>query len=462
MDTGILILFIIIAAGFLGVLVFFLVKSLAAPRRISTLQQQMKQGKTSQAIRSAKQILAKDTRNCEAHYLLAQAYHKDGKPELALMEYKAVNQLSDFSGICKEVPFRKAILSLFLQFGQDEEALKELLLLIKLEPYESEHYYQAGVLFEKRNKAAQASQFYKKALEVNPRHSDSWFAYGSLMYRAKRQPEAKEALQKALKLKPDNYKAYFYLGRIFKDARDYNGALGAFENAQKDADFKTKSLIERGSCLIAMKNYSRAQSELERVMKLPDIDDDSNEIMHARYFLSMCYEHTRNIDKAIEQWEHLYAKKKNFRDVAEKLSQYQELRGDDRIKDFITESPEKFEKTCHKLVEAMGLSVTEYSSHSEGCQITAVEKSTGQWRNTRKFPKFIRITRIPETIDLPVIRDFHEVMKKAGVNRGYYICSSNFTRSAQEFVESRPIDLIARDQLQELLKKAEALGKGSS
>ena len=459
MDTGIIVLLIIIASGLLGVLVFFLIKSFAAPRRIGTLQEQVKQGKPSQAIRSAKQILAKDSRNNEAHYLLAQAYLQDGKPELALMEFKTVNQISDFSGVCKEAPFRREISSLFLQFGQEEEALKELLLLTKLEPYEPDHYYQAGLLFENRNKGGQAAQFYKKALEVNPRHSDSWFALGSLMYRAKRQSEAKEALQKALKLRPDNYKAYFYLGRILKDSRNFSGALGAFENAQKDPDFKVKSLIERGSCLIATKNYTKAQSELERAIKLTETGEDSNEIMHARYFLSMCYERTRNLDKAIEQWELLYSKKKNFRDVAEKLSQYQELRGDDRIKDFITESPEKFEKTCHRLVDAMGLSVTDYSSQPEGCQITAVERTTGQWRNTRKFPKFIRITRMPETIDLPVIREFHEYMRKAGVNRGYFICSSNFTRSAYEFVESRPIDLIPRERLQELLKKAEELAK---
>jgi hypothetical protein len=182
-------------------------------------------------------------------------------------------------------------------------------------------------------------------------------------------------------------------------------------------------------------------------------------MLHARYFLSVCYERKRNLDKAIEQWEWLYSKKKNFRDVAEKLSQYQELRGDDRIKDFITESPENFEKTCLRLAAAMNLSVTDYTALAEGCQITAVERSTGQWRNTRKFPKFMRILRVPDVIDLPSVREFHEQMKKAGVNRGYFISSSSFTRSAYEFVESRPIDLIPRENLQELLKQAENVDK---
>ena len=459
MDTGIIILLIIIASGLLAVLVFFLVRSLAAPRKISTLQGQIKQGKVALAIRSAKQVLAKDPRNIEAHYILAQAYAQDGKAELALMEYKTVNQISDFSGICKEAPFRKEIAELFLQFGQHEEALKEYLLLIRLEPYEPTHYYKAGQLFEERGKGNQAIAYYKKALEVSPRFSDAWFAVGQLLYRAKRGAEAKDALQKALKLRPDNYKAYYFLGKILKDSRNFSGALGSFENAQKDPDFKVKALIERGSCFLATKSYDKARNELERAINLSSVDEESSEMLHARYFLSICYERTRNLDKALEQWEWLYSKKKNFRDVAEKLSQYQELRGDDTIKDFITESPEKFEQTCHRLAAAMNLSVTDYTAIADGCQITAVERSTGQWRNTRKFPKFLRILRVPETVDLPGVRDLHEQMRKAGVTRGYFITSSTFTRSAHEFVESRPIDLIAREKLQELLKTAEKLSK---
>ena len=460
METGMLVLLIVFAIGLLGVLLFFLIRSIAAPRRISTLQDQVRTGKVSQAIRTAKQILAKDPRSNEAHFLLAQAYAQDGKLELALMEYKTVNEIGDFTGNCKETDFRREIAALYLQFGQEEEALKEYILLTRLEPFESTHYYNAGRLFEARNKGGQAVNYYKKALEANPRHSDSWFALGHLMYKAKRQAEAKDALQKALKLRPDQYKAYFYLGRILKDVRNFSGALAAFENAQKDPDYKTRALIERGSCYIAVKDYNKARGELERVLKISKATDDDNEMLHARYFLSICYERTRKLDLAIEQWEKLYTLKKNFRDVAEKLSQYQELRGDDRIKDFITESPEKFEKTCQGIAQAMGLSPMDSISLPDGCQVTAVEPNNGQWRNTRRFPRFIRVLRIPDVIDLPLVRAFHEDMRKAGVTRGYFICSSSFSRSAHEFTESRPIDLVPREKLQELLKHVETRTKG--
>jgi len=456
MSTGIIVFIIIISSGILGVLIFFLIRIYLLPKKIGTLDAHIQQGKIQPVIKSAKQILAKNPRNVEAHYLLGKAYAKDGRTELALMEYKAINKIGIFEGICKEVPFRKEIASLYLQFGQEEEALKEYILLTKKEPFEAQHFYNVGKLFEARNKSKQAVGYYKKALELNPRFSDGWFALGQLLLRAKRLNDAKEAFTRALKLQPDNYKAYFYLGRLLKDSKDYAGALKAFENAQKDQEFKAKALIERGSIYLANQNYSSAARELERAIKLlEEKAQTSNDLLFARYFLSICHEKTRNIDKAIEQWEKIYAKNKAFRDVAEKLSRYQELRADDRIKDFITESPEAFEKTCKKIANAMHLAVTDYMEVPDGCQMTTVDQDRDKWRNTRKFPKFLRILRTPEIIDLGTVRNFYEKMKVANVIHGYILTSSEFSRSAYEFAESRPIDLLPKEKLQELLHKTD-------
>jgi len=40
----------------------------------------------------------------------------------------------------------------------------------------------------------------------------------------------------------------------------------------------------------------------------------------------MCYEKSQEYPKAIAQWDKIYAQKKNFRDVGEKLTQYIEYR----------------------------------------------------------------------------------------------------------------------------------------
>ncbi len=447
-----IIVLVLIVGIVLGVITFFIIKSVLTPAKLSTVDNLLKQGKATAATRIAKQILAKDPRNPEAHFLLGLAYMADNKPELALVELKTVNQIGVFGGYCPEAKFRAKMGELFEMFNQPEEALKEYLLLIKREPAEARHYLKAGNLFEVRNKAAKAVQYYRKAIQLNPHLGEAHFKLGYLLYRGKKHLEAKEELSKTIKYEPTNYAAHFYLAKILKEAHEYIPALLAFEKATRDQNFKLKALVERGSCYMQMKNYDKAIVELERAIKLSS-NETSPETLYARYFLATCHEQERHIEKAIEQWEAIYAKKPGFKDVAEKLSQYQELRTDDRVKDYLTSSDDEFQQICKAVTIAQGLSPTDVSPIKNGCQIIAVEDSS-KWRGTRKMPKLLWFLRVPEIISESTIRSFHEKMKALSVTRGYLIVSSTFSRKAVEYAESRPIDLLNKDKLQELLKKA--------
>ena len=451
---NIIIVLIIVFGTAVAVFTFFIVRSIIAPKKVASLADLVKQNKNAQAIRAAKAIINNEPRNSEAHYLLAQALEQDGKAELALMEMKTVSNINDFSGYCKENEFRARFARLFDQFNFPEEALKEYLLLIKMEPYNPDYYHHAGALFEKRGKNTQAAQYYKKAIDMDPRNSEAHFALGTLLFKGKRYNDAKIILTKALKLRPDNYKAHFFLGKMHKETQNYTSAIQSFEQAQKDGDFKVKALIERGICYIAIKNYEKAAIELERAIKLT-VESGDDALLFARYYLAMCYEKRRNIDKAIEQWEAIYSKKQSFKDVAEKLSQFQDLREDDRMKDYLTSSNQEFMNLCVRIMEVMNLSITDQNLTKRGCQIIATEKTTGQWRNTKKMPRLINLYRITENIDAPQVREFQEEIQSLKASRGVMITSSLFTRAAKEFSESRPIELIDKSKLQEILIQAE-------
>ncbi len=451
---SIIIALIIVFGTAVAVFTFFIIRSIIAPKKVASLAGLVKQNKNAQAIRAAKAIIGKEPRNSEAHYLLAQALEQDGKAELALMEMKTVSNINDFQGYCKENEFRARFARLFDQFNFPEEALKEYLLLIKMEPYNPDYYHHAGVLFEKRGKNTQAAQYYKKAIDMDPRNSEAHFALGTLLYKGKRYNDAKIILSKALKLRPDNYKAHFFLGKMHKESQNFTSAIQSFEQAQKDSEYKVKALIERGICYIAVKNYDKAVTELERAIKLT-VESGEDSVLFARYYLAMCHEKRRNIDRAIEQWEAIYSKKQSFKDVAEKLSQFQDLREDDRMKDYLTSSNQDFMNLCTKIMEVMNLSISDQTLTKRGCQIIATEKTTGQWRNTKKMPRLINLYRITENIDAPQVREFQEEIQKLKASRGVMITSSLFTRAAKDFTESRPIELIDKSKLQDILARAD-------
>ncbi len=441
---------VIILGSAIIVVIVFLAKSVFTPKRIASLAEYVKQGKSPAAIRFAKQLLQKDPRNAELHYLLGKAYLQDDRPELALMELKTVNEIGQFGGHLQENQFRRTIAGLYRRFGQTEEALKEYLLLMKLEPNEPDHYYESGQLFEDRQKTDRAMEFYRKATELDERHAASHFKLGYLLYRNKHPLEAKQELEAAIQYGPENYKAHFYLGRILKENHDYVAALGSFEKAQRDAAFKVRALVERGSCYMSLNSLDKAVTELERALRLVE-NHSSAEALYARYFLSLCYEKMRRFENAIEQWETIYAKKPSFRDVAEKLSRYQDIRNDDHMKDFLTAGHEEFSGLCKAIVEALELTPRDVRDVPNGCEIVAVEAES-KFRNTRKMPQIVRILRLPEIIDQSTVRALHEDMKKMNVMRGMIVASTRFSRSAVDFAETRPIELVDKDKLQKILQ----------
>jgi tetratricopeptide (TPR) repeat protein len=447
-----LIIAIIILGLAIAVVAYFLLRSILAPKKVGSLQTMLSQGKSAGVIKAAKQLVQKDARNADAHYLLGLAYDQDGKQELALMELKTVNEIGNFDGIVDEVPFRKKISELYLKFNQAEEALKEYLLLAKREPNNADYYYHIGRIFEERNRNDKAAAYYKKAVDLNPRNADAHTRLGLILYRAKRLTDARTELDQAVRVQPENCEAWYYIGKILKDNRDCVSAMSAFEKASREQEYKVKSLIERGGCLISMNSIDRATSELERAAKLAEAG--SNEELYARYFLAHCHEKSRRIERAVEEWEYIYSKKRNFRDVAEKLGKYQELRTDDRLKDFLTMSHDEFLDVCKRTTEVIGLTVRDARDIDGGCEIIAVE-NTSKWRNARAMPKLIRYLRIAEIIDESSVRDTHEEMRKQSITRGLIITSSTFSRLAQDYAESRPIDLYNKDKLQSLLQQVE-------
>ncbi|MDR1317045.1 MAG: tetratricopeptide repeat protein [Spirochaetales bacterium] len=447
----VLILIIVFSVVVLGILVF-VIKSIAAPQKVATVANLVRQKKNAAAIRIAKKILAKDSKNMETHYLLGFAYLGDNKPELAIIELRMVNQSGIFTQLCPEIPFRKRIAELYARFNQPQEALKEYLLLIKHEPAVADHYLNAGRLLEECTSSPKTASFYQKAIELDGRNWKPYFHLGTLMVREKKKGEAIAALEKSIKLNSENYAAHFYLGKLYKDEHDYPSALAAFEKAQKDSTYKIKALIERGGSFMSMKDTGRAIPELERAIKLAEGREDGD-ILYARYFLSLCYEQARNIDGAIQQWQKIHAKKPGFRDVAEKLGKYQDLQQNDALKDFMVSRSEEFTELCRKLATAMGLSVQSIKNIDDGCQVLCVEGGEGKWRNARKTTVLLRILRSTEAVDEPEVRSFYEEMKAANVARAVFLTSSTFSRAAAAFVENRPLELWNKEKLQASLQK---------
>ncbi len=435
-------------------LIFLILKNFISPKRIEAVPRLIKQGKTQNAIKLAKQILAKDSKNYLAHYYLGKAYVKENKTELAIIEYKNVNDNALFGEGINELSFRREYSQLLLKYNQQNEALKNFLLLTKLDPQNADNFYQVGYIYEQQNRYDIALGFMQKCAMLDKKHAKAHAEIGLMLYRTKQFNEAKKEIDLALKLSPETYSSYYYLGKILKDAKDLQGAIKAFEKAQRDQDIKQKAIIEHGSCYMIANRYDNAIVDFQRAIEL-DKSDSQPETLYARYFLATCFEKNRKIDKAIEQWEAIYKRNKGFRDVSAKLSEYKDLQANDFLKDYLTCSNEEFPMICkNSVVKGIGLQVLSCDAKKWGCQLTAVNKSDESWMAVRKQVIFIRFYRDPEPIAEPQIHESLDQMKSMNSVKAFLFSSSGFNTAAKRFAENRPVELVEKDKLEALLSKA--------
>ena len=449
---------IILGAG-VAILMVFIIRSFIAPQKIASIEKLLQTGKYTAAIKGARALISKNPRDTEARYILGKAYLADGKSELALMEFKTVDSTAIFSKTIPENEFRNTIAQLYLKYNQPDEALKEYLLLIKIEPFQAEHYYNAALMFEQRDNTDQAIQYYRKAVETNPKHASAHAGLGLLLFKNKQMTDARQSISLALKLDPKNTKAYFYQGKLLRESHDYANALVSFEKALREPELKQKALIERGCCYLEANSIEKAIIEFDRAIKAAT-DDSSNDTLHARYFLASCYEKQRDIDKAISQWELIFTQKRNFKDVGEKLSQYQELRSNDHMKEYLTASKDDFFTICKAITnKGLELAVRDIKETKYGCALIAVENDAEKWRNVRKMPRLILFYRDPSLIEDAFLRTLQENMKKQSIIRGIVVTSSGFTRAALDFSESRPLELIGKEKLEQFLAQADAFNQ---
>lgn len=444
---AIIFLFIII----LVIFSLYLVNIYVFPRKLEEIEKLIEGGQIKLAIRKLGEILEKDDRNAYAHYLLAEAYLKENNIQFAILEFRQVLKLGKFDDNVREVEVRSRLAKIYRERNASEEAKKEYLILSKLDPSNYENYYHLGVIFFNSGQFDKAIPYFKKSIASNNRHDMSHYYLGQVHYRTGNFSDAKQSFIDALKIDQGNYKAHYFLGLVLRQMGDYEWAIKEFEISQKSDDLKVKSFLAKGTCYIEREQLPKAVIEFERGLKFAKRGSDTE--LNLRYFLAEAQERMRDLHSAINNWEKIAQVNPNFRDVQEKLKSYAEFRQDDRIKDFMIAGLAQFEHTCRKVVEAMGHNIMDVDIMSDTDIEMLVTETEGKWRNTRRSNKIIRILRTTDTINDKLLRQLHEKMKPKNANRVVIISTGDFSQSAMDFSNTRPIELIGKGDLVKLLRQ---------
>ncbi len=269
-------LFVIITflAGIIILYLFFILKNYIFPKKLKQIAKLVNSGNTKSAIKVLKSFIAKNERNVLAHWYLGEAYYKEKKNELAIVEYKYVIKLGIFSKELSEAGVRKRLAAIYKKFNQLDEAQKEYIMISNLEPDNFDVLFGIGELFYKRNLVENAVAYFQKSVRLNPQHSESHYYLGIIYFNTGKFQESQVELTKAIQNDQRNFKAHLYLGLVHKAMGQFDTASREFEMAQRDSSVKVRALLENGKSFYEMGSLSKAVIELERALKFSNAEDD--------------------------------------------------------------------------------------------------------------------------------------------------------------------------------------------
>ncbi|MDH4261990.1 MAG: tetratricopeptide repeat protein [Spirochaetia bacterium] len=432
--------------GIVGLFSFYIFKMYFLPKRIDEIAVMIESGQVALALKKLLALVEDDDHNPYIHFLLGEAYLKNGQTAEAIMEYKQAVRYVVRDSKIKEENIRARLAKLYLDTHNYNEAKKEFLILTKLAPNVGDNFYQVGLLFENAGLGDKALPYYIQAAKIQPRHSDAQYHIGAIQYNAKNIRSAKEALTEAVRVNPKHYAAHYYLGQCLRSEKELDAAMREFDASSKDSAWRGRATMGKGLCYYEKEQYRKAITEFESALESAE---GSNELkLNSYYFIAASAEKLRDFNLAINNWEKIMEINPKFRDTPEKLATFEEFRTHDSIKDFMIASPGKFEKICRDLVEKEGYNVTDLEVKNDSLvTLIAVDSGDQGFRTSKRPSTLFFIFRTTEQISEKELRIMHESMRAKSITKGICMTTGEFSTQAELFCQSRPIELKDKKEL---------------
>lgn len=337
-----------------------------------------------------------------------------------------------------------------MQLGKTEEALKSLTAAYAKNPDDFEAAYNLGNAFYKTNVFEKAIPCFKKALINKPDATDAFSLLGLSFYKMKRYKDSLPWLKKALDVSPEDKELLFSMADAMHEAGYSDKALKVFMHLRVDQTYGARSSLLAGMIHLHGNDIPNAILDFEIGIKHTDAPADI--MLEIKYRLATCYLNSNQTAKGLELLRSISVANNHYKDVPALISRYQELNQNSNLQIYLTAATSDFVALCRKIVAIYfaksTVRVLDINVETV-CTEILTEIETAKWEDVAIF-RFYRTTG--STGEL-YIRDFHGKLRDAKAGRGICITAGTFSEEAKKFADGRPIDLVEKTSLIQILKK---------
>ena len=402
-------------------------------------------------LRDAGRRLDQNPRDPIALEALADLYFREQDFENALKYYKTlaemcatVPELNEF-----EIVLRHALSALKLK--DTETAYQGLTLARTLNESSFEVNYHLGYLELLRKNYQRAVINLQKALILDPESVETQRSLGQALFRLGHFREAIPCLKRSLENEPDDKESLFCLGQIYYSLNQRDSALRVFTHLRADPIFGARAALASGTIHLNTRAFQKAVVDLQIGLRHPDLPIELT--LELKFRLAAAFLALDEIAQALRQWREIHDLQPDYKDVADKLQQYQEISANANLKTYLLAPTSEFVNLCRRIAThyyPRGLVKLRdiHLPKSEYVDVLA-EVKTANWEDQVLF----RFVRSSGQVGELMLREQYAQLKELRAGRGVCIAAGEFTDTARAFIEARPIDLVEKTGLMRLFRR---------
>ncbi len=407
-------------------------------------------------IKECTKKLAHDAHNISALKQLGAVYYEQQNYEKAFPIYQTLfNLMNVHVEIDQMDASLKYGVSAF-KTGKLDDAMTGLTKVLRLDPknYDA-NFYVGRVLYDKKD-FDKSILCLKRAAAVASEKTEVYEPLAFSLYNAKKYRESLPYLKKVLDEAPENKEALFYAASAMEESGAGDKALKIFMHLRPDPTFGPQSCVAAGSIHEKQGQFEKAIQDYEIALKLENIPQETKLTIY--YKLAQVYLKQHAIGKALTYLKQIQSITPNYRDVASLVSRYQELNQNSNLQAYIMSGTSDFVALCRKFVEGYYpgafVKIEDISVAADSIEVLC-SVETSKWEDKELF----RFFRSSGSVGELYVRDFHSKMRDIKCDRGFCVTAGSFSEDAAKYVEGRPIDLIEKNKLVQVLKKLDVSGK---
>jgi tetratricopeptide (TPR) repeat protein len=403
-----------------------------------------------QVVREATRRLAQDPRDVPARRDLAEIAFEEQDYATAYKHYRTLVSLCGANPEIDEFEANLRLGQAALNIKKGEEANKYLMVARTLRPDEFEVNFNLGLMEYMVKNHRKSSEYFRIAHSQRPDDVATNRYLGHSLYSKHEYQDAIDVLQRVLDFEPEDKKAQFLLAKAYYAVKNNDLALQIFTRLRTDPEIGAISALHAGTLNTNAKRLDTAIKDFDIGLRHENVKQAV--LLELKYRSAEVHLKTGDLSEAIRLWKEINTLQPNYKDVAEKISQFQDVHTNRFMQTFLMGASSEFVTLCRRIAtryyaNANTKLINISLRKGEYADILAHVR-TPQWEDQVLF----RFIRSQGAVGELLLRDLYVHAKEVRAPRAVCVIGGTFTEQARGFVEARMIDVVEQDKLFKMLK----------